>query len=266
VIKNNPDQKTLRPVIANVGIEAEYRKRLKRMIADMQASIVYWLSAKYKANEPLIAQDDWKTPSNALQDAMDDLARQWQSNFDVGAEKLAEWFANKTKSYADGSLQRILKDAGFSVDFKMTPTMQDAFEAVIHENVGLIKSIASQHLQDVQGLVMRSVQQGRNLGELSDELIKRYGVTKRRAALIAKQENNKATMVINRVRQLEIGVKEGVWRHSRAGVHPRASHIAASGKVFDIDKGMKIDGDYIMPGELFHCRCTWTAIIPGFKS
>lgn len=255
---------TLRPVHPNAGIEAEYRKKLKRLISDMQASIVYWLSARYKATG--LAQDDAKTPANDLQDAMNDLAEQWQSKFDIGAESLAAWFAKKTKKYADGSMQRILKDAGFSVEFKMTAPMVDAYQAVIHENVGLIRSIASQHLQEVQGLVMRSVQQGRNLGELSDELIKRYGITKRRAALISRDQSNKATAVINRVRQKEIGVTQAKWKHSHAGKEPRPEHVRFDGDLYDIEKGMwsEVAGKYIWPGTEISCRCTSQPVIKGF--
>ena len=94
---------TLPPIHPNSGIEAEYRKRLKRLICDMQSSIVYWLSARYKATG--LAQDGTKAPANELQDALDDLSRQWQGKFDEGARSLAKWFAQKTKRYSDGSLQ-----------------------------------------------------------------------------------------------------------------------------------------------------------------
>lgn len=261
---NASQDKVLRPVMPNVGIEAEYRRRLKRLVADMQRSIVYWLSSSYKNNEPQLAQDD--LPANALQDTMDKLAKQWQAKFDKGAEKLGRWFAKKTKNYSDGALKKILADAGFSVQFKMTDTVRDAYDAVIHEQVGLIKSIASEHLQEVQGLVMRSVQHGRDLGPLAKELQKRYGITKRRAALIARDQNNKATSVITRARHQELGIKQARWRHSHGGKHPRPSHLQADGEIYDVSKGMYIDGEWIFPGEKINCRCTAQPIIPGFAT
>ena len=257
-------EKTLRPVVPNAGIEAEYRKRIKRLIAEMQRSIVYWLTAAYKANEPKIAQDNI-IPAIELQDAMDDLAKQWQTKFDATAPKLAQWFAQKTKNYTDGSLQTILKDGGFAVRFEMSPVMQDAYQAVINEQVGLIKSIASEHLQEVQGLVMRSVQQGRNMGELTAELTKRYGITKRRAAFIARDQNNKATATVTRVRHKQLGITQAVWKHSHAGKHPRPSHLKADGEVYDIDKGLYLDGKWTWPGVEPNCRCTTRPIIPGIK-
>lgn len=252
----------LREVHPNRGLEMAYRRKLMALIDEMQHSVEYWLKAKYKQNQPRIAQD--AIPANELQAEMDRLGKQWLKRFDAGAEKLAEWFSQKTKSYSDGTLQRILADAGFSVDFTMSSTMRDAYNAVIHEQVGLIKSIPRQYLLEVQGMVMRSVQTGRDLSHISEELSKRYGITKRRAALISRDQNNKATSVISRVRQQELGITEAVWRHSHAGKEPRPSHLKADGERFEIAKGMFLDGQWVWPGELVSCRCTAKPVVPGF--
>ncbi len=239
----------------------EYRRRLMKLIDAMQASVEYWLKARYRQNQPRIAQD--VSPAQALQAEMNDLGKQWIQKFNEGAENLGAWFAQKTKSYADGTLTAILKEAGFSVDFKMTGTMRDAYHAVINEQVGLIKSIAPQYLLEVQGMVMRSVQTGRDLSHISEELAKRYGITKRRAALISRDQNNKATSVVSRVRQQELGITHAIWRHSHAGETPRPSHLAADGKIYEIAKGMYIEGEWILPGEKINCRCTSKPIVPG---
>jgi SPP1 gp7 family putative phage head morphogenesis protein len=119
---------------------------------------------------------------------------------------------------------------------------------------------------EVQGLVMRSVQVGRDASYLTDELTKRYGITQRRAELISRDQNNKATSVMNRARQLEIGITEAKWRHSHAGQHPRISHLEADGKVYSIAEGCKIDGEFIWPGEKINCRCTAKPILPGWPT
>ncbi|CCH04021.1 Phage protein [Achromobacter xylosoxidans NH44784-1996] len=252
----------LRPVHANVGIEAAYRKRLDRLIDEMQRSLVYWLTAAYRCNVPEIAQDE--SPAMALTKMMRRLAKQWQRRFDEAAQPVASEFAETSMSAADISLRNALRQKGFSVQFQLTRAANDVFQATVQENVGLIKSIAAEHLQEVQGMVMRSVTQGRDLEGLVEDLQKRYGVTKRRAAFIARDQNNKATATITRVRQQGLGIKQAKWRHSRGGKHPRKSHQEADGKVYDVDKGMLIDGEYIRPGELPNCRCVAISIIPGF--
>lgn len=252
----------LRPVHANQGIEAAYRKRLDRLIDEMQRSLVYWLTAAYRRNMPEIAQDE--SPAMALTKMMRRLAKQWQRRFDEAAQPVASEFAETSMSAADISLRSALRQKGFSVQFQLTRAANDVFQATVQENVGLIKSIAAEHLQEVQGMVMRSVTQGRDLEGLVEDLQKRYGVTKRRAAFIARDQNNKATATITRVRQQGLGIKQAKWRHSRGGKHPRKSHQEADGKVYDVDKGMLIDGEYIRPGELPNCRCVAISIIPGF--
>lgn len=252
----------LRPVHANQGIEAAYRKRLDRLIDEMQRSLVYWLTAAYRRNVPEIAQDE--SPAMALTKMMRRLAKQWQRRFDEAAQPVASEFAESSMSAADVSLRNALRQKGFSVQFHLTRAANDVFQATVQENVELIKSIAAEHLQDVQGLVMRSVTQGRDLEGLAKDLQKRYGVTKRRAAFIARDQNNKATATITRVRQQGLGIKQAKWRHSRGGKHPRKSHQDADGEIYDVDKGMLIDGEYIRPGELPNCRCVAISIIPGF--
>lgn len=254
--------KTAAPVHANAGITAAYRKRLDRAIDEMQASLVYWIKAKYRAAPPEMAQD--ASPAMQLRALMRKLTRRWMRNFDRLAPDLAEYFAQAVQDRTDAAMRASFDKAGFTVRFKATAAQNDVLQATVGENVDLIKSIASQHLTQVQGAVMRSVTAGRDLASLSRELQERYGVTKRRAALIARDQNNKATAAMTRVRQQELGIKQARWRHSGGGKEPRPSHVAYSGKLYDVDKGAYIDGEWIRPGEKINCRCVSIPVIPGF--
>lgn len=253
----------LAPVHPNAGLQVAYRKKLDALIDEMHTSLMFWLKASYRANEPELAQD--ASPAATLNAAMAKLARRWQKRFNNVAPGLAKYFATHAKDRSDFALKAALKKAGFTVEFKVTPIVNDVLQATIAEQVGLIKSIAQQHLTEVQGLVMRSVQNGRDLSYLSEQLVARYGVTKRRAALIARDQNNKATANITRVRQEAIGIKEAIWMHSHGGREPRKSHQDADGKKYDVKKGMLIDGEYIRPGQLINCRCVSRSIIPGLE-
>lgn len=61
---------------------------------------------------------------------------------------------------ADGGFRSSLDRAGFAVDFRLTREANEARQATIGENVGLIGLIAGNHLADVEDVVMRSVQTG----------------------------------------------------------------------------------------------------------
>jgi uncharacterized protein with gpF-like domain len=182
-----------------------------------------------------------------------------------GAGLLAKHFATKVAERSDLGLQASLRKAGFTVKFTMTPAANDILQATIQQNVGLIKSIASEHLSKVQGLVMRSVQAGRDIGGLTKDIEEQFGITRRRAVLIARTQNALATSSMNKARSLEVGITEAIWLHSHGGRTPRLSHQRADGKRYEISKGMFLDGEWLQPGQAINCRCLAKPIIHGLS-
>ncbi len=259
--------KILAPVHPNVGIEAAYRRKLDRLIDEMHRSLSYWLLAAYRANPPEMAQDD--SPAISIRRVLSRLSYRWRRRFDTAADELARYFATQAAQRSTASLAATLRKGGFSVRFKTTRAVNDVLQAAVAENVALIKSIAQQHLTAVEGHVMRSVQSGRDLKSLSDALQQQFGVTKRRAALIARDQNNKATAVIQRVRQQEVGITEAIWLHSGGGREPRPTHVKAGR---EHTRYKIVDGwfdpheqKYIWPGELINCRCVARPVIAGLS-
>lgn len=253
----------LDPAHPNAGVQAAYRKRLDGLVDEMNKSLVYWLSSAYRNSGAAVAMD--ASPANEMREAMRKMAARWQKRFDVGAKELAAWFAQSAGTRSDAVLMASLKKAGFTVPFTMSASMRNAYDAVIGEQVGLIRSIGSQHLAKVETLVMQSVAQGRKLDVLTKQLAESYDVTKRRAALIARDQNNKATATFNRTRRLDLGITHARWKHSAAGKVPRPSHVKANGEIYEIAKGMYLDGVWTWPGVEINCRCFDTPVIPGFK-
>lgn len=258
--------KTARSVAANRGIEAKYRKALDRMIGDMLASYEYWLTAGYKKAPPRVAalvdMAEDASPSQQMQKLLSALGKRWIAKFNDSAPKIAEAYLQGMFKASDSAMRKALKDAGWTVEFKMTPAVKDAFNASLAENVGLIRSIPEQYLKQVEGVVMRSYSAGRDLETMTKELKQLYPINQRRAELIARDQSNKANAVVNRTRQLELGITEAIWMHSHAGKNPRPDHVAANGKRYSIAEGCKISGEYIQPGEEINCRCTSRPVLP----
>lgn len=263
-----PKEKTLKPVYPNAGIEAAYRKRLRKLIEEMNRSVAYWLKASYRKNEPEIMAAD-EVPAAELQKAINRLTKQWQKKFDEAAPKLAAHFAQSVKGRSDLALKKILKDAGFAIEFDQTRVMTDVMRATINQNVALIKSIPERYFTDVQGAVMRSVQTGRDLKSLTDEIEKTYGIARRRAAFIASDQTNKATSALSRVRRNELQLYEAEWVHSGGGKDKRPTHVKAGrDRVrYDIRKGWYDPAvkRFIHPGEEPGCKCVSRAVIKGFS-
>jgi uncharacterized protein with gpF-like domain len=264
--KNDPNSKILRPVHPNAGLTAAYRKKLDALIQEMEASVSYWLESAYRNNAPL-AQDE--LPASALRAAIRKLTARWQRRFNQAAPKLADYFATAVEKRSSAALKSILKEAGFTVDFVMTPAQRDIIGATVNQNVQLIRSIPAQFLGQVEQSVMRSVQTGRDLGALTKELHEHYGVTKRRAANIARSQNNLATAAMTRSRQQEVGIDTAVWMHSGGGKHPRPTHLKAGQEKqrYKVSEGW-LDpavGKRVWPGELPGCRCVSRAVVKGFS-
>ena len=256
----------LRPVRPNVGIKASYQKKLLVLVRGMARSYYWWLRAQYRETPPRLAMD--RTPAEELELELKKLGARWTQRFEEAAPNLAAWFAQSAGSRSDAALRKILKDAGFTVKFTMTQSMRDVLRATVNENVGLIKSIHSQFHTQVEGIVMRSVSEGRDLSLLTRELSKRFGVTKRRAELISRDQNNKASSALRRVREMDLGIEEGIWLHSHAGREPRPSHVRNSGKRFSVRDGWPdpaLKGKRIWPGTEINCRCTWRPVVRGFS-
>lgn len=254
--------KTLRPTLPNAGTAAWYRRKLEAEIKAMHQSLAWWIAAQYKAGG--FALDAAETNAERLQQEMERLREQWTQHFDDLGEHLSRMFARKVMGYTDYNAKTAFQALGLTVGMTMTAPMRQAYQGVIGEQVGLIRSIAAQHLDNVQRLVMESVSRGRDLHYLSQELRKRYRITKRRAALIARDQNNKATATLQSARQLEMGITHGIWRHSHAGKEPRPSHVKADGEKFDLRKGMYLDGEWTLPGQQINCRCFYSPVLPDY--
>ena len=259
-----PKPKVLSPVRPSAAVMAAYQKDLEGLLGEMQASLLWWLRAAYRKQEPVIAAAD-ELPAKELDQVFRRLATRWQKRFDKTAQESAARFANQALRHTDLSLKAAMRRAGLAVSFKPTRSQRDAMAATVAENVTLIKSIPQQHLTQVQGILMRGITRGRDLRLITQELEGRYQVTRRRAAGIARDQTNKAGAVFTRVRYTDLGITEALWIHSSAGRHPRPSHVAMNGKRYSVAEGLldTDEGRKILPGELINCRCVSRAIIPG---
>lgn len=256
--------KAIRP---NAGIEAAYRKELQSMVAEMANSVRYWLRATWRANPPLTTMAQDAGPILELRKAMTRLSRHWTKRFDKTSDELSRRFADKSLKHTNVAMQAALRDAGFTVPFKATAGVTQSVQAIIGENVALIKSIPSKYFAEIEQQVWQSVAAGHDLHALTKSLESRYGVTFRRAREIARDQNAKANAAIEAARRTELGIEEAEWVHSGAGKEPRPSHVHA-GEIklrYKVAEGALIDGKRIWPGTEINCKCTSKAVIAGWE-
>lgn len=253
---------TLPEIRPNAGIERKYSNALVSLVREIQSDVNQTLVEEFRkqAKQEKLAMDgisDW------VAHVIDYLSSRWQKKLDDLAPQIASLFVNRTVSNYETLMKTYMRRAGFTVRFQVTPFQRESLQAVIGNNVGLIKSIASQHLERVQVQVWQCVTQGYDLSTLSKNLKKDYGITKRRAEFIARDQANKAHATIERAKRQELGITKAIWLHSHAGKTPRLSHLAADKEEFEVSKGMYLDGEWVQPGEKPGCRCGSRSIIEG---
>ncbi|MCX5614430.1 phage minor head protein [Bombella saccharophila] len=247
----------------NAGVGAAYYERICLLIKRMHRDTLRTIQVHYRRAEPELAQD--ANPVTSLRDVLRKLRNKWSKLFNEQAEALAETFIKRGQNDAEGDLRRRLNRAGFGITFKPDADLKRKLSIATEQNVALIKSIGEQYQDRVQAVVTNTVTSGSNLGKLTTQLEASFGISTRRAAMIARDQSHKINQSVERERATGIGLKEAYWRHVGGGRHPREDHVKADGRRYFVAEGCKISGEYIQPGELINCHCRAEYIIPGYN-
>lgn len=261
--------RTLKPVRPNKGIEATYSKRLVSMLDSVHRSVLWWISAEYKKHPPAALAMD-ASPFSWLMRLLRRLRNRWMTKIEEAAPLVAAHFDQAVADRSDASLKKIFRDAGFTVRFQETPAMRDIRAASVAENVSLIKSIPSKYFDEIEGIVSRGYSNGYDLKTVTDELHKRYDVSRKRAAFIARDQSSKLNSQLTRARCIEQGLTRARWLHSHGGKVPRKSHLhVMDGQEYNLAEGL-YDPDpkikrKIQAGELINCRCLAIPLVEGFS-
>ena len=125
----------------------------------------------------------------------------------------------------------------------------------IQENVDLIKTIPKDSLDKMRDIVYDGFVNGKTTTEMMKDIRRVYGVNKRRAMFIARDQIAKLNGEIQRAQQMDAGIREYIWS-TVEDERVRKSHRELNGKKFSWDEPPKnSDGRCCHPGQDFNCRC-----------
>jgi uncharacterized protein with gpF-like domain len=174
------------------------------------------------------------------------------------------WLLDRVrKSVIARQRRSALKASGMTVEFSTTAASVKAYRGVIADRVAMIEGIPLKHMKAVQKAVWQAVMRGGDMHSLS-VVLQEHGLSVRDAASVARYQCSMAKAIMDNTRRLELGITEAIWRHSGAGKNPRPSHMAFSGKRFNLATGAFLDGKWVWPGSEPDCLCTSKSVIPGF--
>lgn len=250
----------IRAVSPNMGIRNEYRKKLLELIRPMLIEATAEIKRLYASDSPLIIQDE--TPASKYKAMIEDMRKRSRARFDKASEVLATGFTLKVVSNVARSQKSALSAAGlgdFAVRYDFGNVKRDVVDAIINQNVNLIKSIDQTFFEHLENEVMNAVTAGSDLQALAKSIRKLNQSTNRRAIMIAEDQINKATESIARANDIDAGFTKAQWIHIAGRYTSRPTHVAMNHKVFDLKKGMydSAVGKYIQTGELVNCKCKY---------
>lgn len=130
-------------------------------------------------------------------------------------------------------------------------------DGFVADNVALIKNLKAEQLARIEGIVARGLRSGARVETMSKELRESFGITRRRAELIATDQVNKLNAQLTRSRQQQVGITEYRWSTSR-DERVRPGHRALDGTVQKWSKPPITNpksGGRAHPGEDIRCRC-----------
>lgn len=253
-------------LMPNAALSAKYAGQLTALTAQMVAQTEREIRRMFDTDAAAAHFGQDASIGSQSRILMNQLGARFNDLFAKKAKPLAEGMvagADKASTTAlHSSLQRL--SGGMSLKTSLTTgPLKNITTAAVAENVSLIKSIASQYMQQVEGAVMRSITTGNGLQDLIPALEQYSGQTHRRAKNIALDQTRKAYNSINRGRMEGLGVKKFMWHHSGGGAHPRQDHVDMDGEVYSFDKLPVIDartGERGIPGQAPNCRCTMSPV------
>lgn len=235
-------------------IEREYSKDILALLERAEILVEEIVIANFPRIEAETRSDairlDAPTWASLVRRFFNDIRNRWEG-VRRAADLSAQQAGRRTSARNLQSIQNQIRSAIGVDPFISDPQLDNQLESFVGENVALIRTLGDDMLTDVEGIVMREFRGGRRASEIERMVRDRFGVTQRRARLIAIDQVQKLNGDLTRVRHQNLGIDRYIWRSSR-DEKVRPEHAAREGMVFRWDDP-PADGH---PGKPIRCRCT----------
>lgn len=256
-----------------IQLEREYRKILTRYVEEYKLLVHQLLIEKLPS---LVLQAKQFRPDGYKHESIKEIKSDgWVENIaeiikaitilfpqrTSGITRSIESIAKKVNDFNDQDVRAVIRSAMGADVFIRQPWLEDQLKAFIAENKDyVIKSLPTAATAQIQGIALRGLRAGYTAQKIGAEIQDQFGITKRRAELIARDQVSKLNNQLTMLRHKELGVKQFVWRTAMDN-RVRPEHEELEGETFDYDD-LPSEG---LPGDACNCRCTQEPIIEGFE-
>lgn len=238
----------LQPVV----IEKSYGKELKKLIKQLEQEI----------REQIISQLGYITEVARFEKTLDTSSaklisialnavriRATQIFNDKEVEKIITKYAERTSDFQRKEMERQFNTVLGVNPLLTEPYLATEMEKFLETNISLIKTIPENMLNKVESLIRIGVETGEATDTISSSIVNQFGVTERRADLIARDQVAKFNSSLNQLRQKEVGVEKYEWSTS-GDERVREEHEALNGEIFGWEEETPIG---FKPGEDINC-------------
>lgn len=176
----------------------------------------------------------------------------------MGLRKRLENLANLTRKLTVKEWKKAIKATlGIDIreDYYLGDFYKEALERWVEDNVNLISTIPQETLGKMKSIIEEGYVKGKSTARMVKQIQSAYGISKRHASLVARDQVAKLNGNIQRAQQQDAGIEEYKWYTCGDG-RVRSSHRRLNGKVFKwSDPPMTDGGRRCHPGEDYQCRC-----------
>lgn len=271
-IKKSKKTKKYKSVDPSLSVERKYNNALKVLVKLIANKINNKVLKKVKRLKPQYLADSWQSDISKEFDAIETLfaTEEMTRRFKLLAERMVREQSTLTTTELKRSIN---KTVGVDLSHMFTDDKFRAmFESSIDTNFSLIKSLKDDLLSKSRTQILSDMNKGLHPSSIAKNLNKKYGISKRRARLIARDQVSKINSDTSRFRMKQTGASLFRWVVSgnqktgdgRVGKdHLKAANrLTRYGKgVYTLEKGAPegFPGNANRP----NCRCTMELLIPN---
>lgn len=114
--------------------------------------------------------------------------------------------------------------------FLEEPWLVPQLELFANQNAQLISNMTTNEIERVSGYIQRALQEGSNKESIIENIEKSFGITRRHAKLIARDQTSKLNGSLTKLRQQEAGISTYRWQTS-GDERVRQDHRVLDGKL-----------------------------------
>ena len=137
--------------------------------------------------------------------------------------------------------------------------LADYLQAAVARNTSLIQSLSDDIVKRIEQTVYTNSIAGNSVTTLRKSLQAQFGITDRRARLIARDQTGKFNSDLNKIRQQQAGVTSYVWLTAH-DERVRPLHKKLDGNTYKWGEPTGAE-EGLPPGQPINCRCVARGVV-----